>query len=173
MRQTFLRLAATGTVAAGLVFAQAPAQTAPEGQTNSQTNQSQPNQSQSTRPKTGAERRENAHERLMNALNLTPAQREQARTIFREEQQSIKPVREQLKENRAAMAAAVKADNKAEIQRLANQGGQLMGKVIASRSEAMAKFYRTLTPAQRAKAEQMHQRFHERMQQRNTEHTNG
>ena len=64
------------------------------------------------------------------------------------------------------MAAAVKADQGPEIRRLARVRGELVGKMTAVRSEAAAKFYATLTPEQRVKADQMRQQFRQRRQER-------
>ena len=61
---------------------------------------------------------------------------------------------------------AVKTDDNAKINVLSVRRGELEGHVLAIHSAAMAKFYSSLTPAQRAKADQMHQRFEQRMQQR-------
>ena len=92
----------------------------------------------------------------------------QAKTIFGQARETAKPIREELKANREAMRAAVKADNKSQIEQLAKVRGNLMGKMTAIRTEAAAKFYQVLTPEQRAKAEQLHQqaRMHERLSQR-------
>src|ERR1700739_4249553 len=110
MKQTFLRLAATGAVAAGLVLAQAPAQTAPSGQ---------------TRSKNMEQRRTEWRTRMFDELNLTPAQREKAPAISRQEEVAMKPVRQQMRENREAMRTAIRSNNKAEIDRLATEAGQL------------------------------------------------
>ena len=67
----------------------------------------------------------------------------------------------------ASRAAAVKGNDVAQIHSLAAQQGNLRGQLLAMRSEAMAKFYATLTPEQKSKADQMHQRMRTRMRQRN------
>jgi Spy/CpxP family protein refolding chaperone len=123
--------------------------------------------------KTFAARRTQMRQRLMQALNLTPAQKEQARTIFQGARQSAKPVRDQLRENRTAMAAAVKADNTQQIQQLAAKRGELVSQMATVRANAMAKFYQTLTPEQRAKADRIHQAIRQRMQQRAAQRHNG
>jgi protein CpxP len=105
-------------------------------------------------------------QRMMQALNLTDDQKAQAKSIFQQARQSAQPVREQLKQNREALAAAVKVNDTAQIQTLSTQQGNLRGQLLAIHSEAMAKFYSTLTPDQKAKADQMRQRIRQRMQQR-------
>jgi len=109
-------------------------------------------------------------DRFSAALNLTDAQKQQAQAAFKEAHQATAKFAPQLKANREAMAAAIKADNKTEIDRLAAERGRLMGKTMATRDEAFAKIYQTLTPEQRTKADQMREQFrtrmHEHMQNR-------
>jgi Spy/CpxP family protein refolding chaperone len=106
------------------------------------------------------------HQQMMKALNLTPEQQQQVKTIFGDARQKAQPIRQEMQQNREALHAAVKANNTAEIERLSAQQGNLKGKTLAIRSEAMAKFYATLTPEQRVKADQMHQQMQSRMRQR-------
>jgi Spy/CpxP family protein refolding chaperone len=151
MKRQLIRFAAVGAVAAGLTFAQtqAPAPTA------------QPNQS-----KPAMSHRAQARRHMFQELNLTPAQREQAAAIFQQARMTAKPVREQLRQNREAIAAAVKADNQIQIEQLSAVRGKLMGQITTARTEATAKFYHELTSQQRVKADQIHQRFQARMRQR-------
>ncbi|MGA3238764.1 MAG: hypothetical protein ABSG03_21005 [Bryobacteraceae bacterium] len=58
-----------------------------------------------------------------------------------------------------AVTAAVKADNKAQIDQLSAERGKLIGQLTTTRTEAMARFYHELTPQQRAKGDQIHQRL--------------
>ena len=119
-----------------------------------------------TEPNPGQHRAVNRQEwmqrrfdRMSAALNLTDAQKAQAKTILQGAHQNAMQYSTQLKQNRQALAAAVKADNTADIERLSAEQGSLMGKMMAVRSEAFAKIYQTLTPDQRAKADQMHEHF--------------
>ena len=98
-------------------------------------------------------------ERMATALNLTPDQREKATAIMNEAKQSAEPIRAQLKQSREALATAVKANNTADIDRLANSQGVLMGQLAAIHSKAFAQVYTLLTPEQRQKAGQMHERM--------------
>ncbi|HEX3877162.1 MAG TPA: Spy/CpxP family protein refolding chaperone [Bryobacteraceae bacterium] len=157
MKRQIVKLAALGSIAAGLIFAQA--QTQPQaGQTQNQ-----------TAPKAQAmhkgNRRMAGHRRMMEALNLTADQKATAKSLFEQARETAKPARAELRQNRAAMAVAVKANDKAQIDRLSAERGKLMAKISAGRGEAMAKFYQALTPAQRAKADQMQARFQARMRQ--------
>jgi len=143
MKRQLIKLATVGAVAAGMIFAQAPA---PAPAQNAQPNHSKP----------AMNHRAEARHRMFQALNLTPAQKEHAKAIFQQSREAAKPVRGQLRQNREAMAAAVKADNQSQIAQLSAERGKLEGQLTTARAEAMAKFYRELTPPQRAKAEQMH-----------------
>jgi periplasmic protein CpxP/Spy len=104
--------------------------------------------------------------RMAKALNLTDAQKQQAKGIFQQAKQDGKPVAQQLRDNRQALNAAVKAYNSGQIQSLAAQQGQLMAQMVTIRAEARAKFYATLTPEQRAKADQVQQQVRQRVRQR-------
>ena len=108
-------------------------------------------------------------DRMSAYLNLTDAQKTQAQGILKEAHESAKQFAPQLKQNRQALAEAVKAGKRADIERLSSERGQLMGKMTAIHSEAFAKIYQTLTPEQRVKADQMQQQhfrgmMHERTQ---------
>jgi Spy/CpxP family protein refolding chaperone len=153
MKRQLIKLAAVGAVAAGMIFAQAPAP--------AQAQTTQPNQN-----KPAMNHRAEARHRMFQALNLTPAQQEHAKAIFQQARETAKPVREQMHQNREAMTAAVKADNQAQIAKLSVERGKLVGQLTTARTEAMARFYKELTPQQRVKADQMHQRFQARMRER-------
>jgi Spy/CpxP family protein refolding chaperone len=159
MKHQLIKFVATGALAAGMAFAQsAPATPAPNGQS-------------SAVQKGRHNFARNHWAKISQELNLTDAQKAQAKTIFGQARETAKPVREELKANREALRAAVKADRRSEIAKLSTERGNLMGKMLAVRTEAAAKFYQVLTPEQRAKADQLHQQFrqrtHERFNQRN------
>jgi Spy/CpxP family protein refolding chaperone len=103
---------------------------------------------------------------MLRALNLTDVQKQQARTFFEQAKQNAQPLTQQLRQNRQALAAAVKASDVAQIQSLSAQQGNLQGQLLGIRSEAMAKVYATLTPEQKAKADEMRQKVRERFKQR-------
>ncbi len=109
-------------------------------------------------------------DRLSSYLNLTDAQKTQAKATLKAAHESSMQYSAQLKQNRQALQAAIKADNKADIEKLSAEQGRLMGKTMAIRTEAFAQIYQTLTPEQRAKADQLpaHMRAmrHEHMQNR-------
>ena len=95
--------------------------------------------------------RHGRHGAFLSSLNLTPAQRAQEKSIFQEARQSAQPLRQQLRETRQSLRAAVQANNTAQIQQLAQTEGSEQGQLMAIRSTAMAKVYQTLTPEQQQK----------------------
>jgi periplasmic protein CpxP/Spy len=113
------------------------------------------------------------HQRMMSELNLTDAQKAQAKTIFQGEREKAKPLVEQLRQDRQAMREAVKTNDTARIHSLAAKEGKTRGELSALRSEAQAKFYATLTPEQRTKADQLHQQAREKMRQRGQQQRTG
>ncbi|PWU06463.1 MAG: hypothetical protein C5B51_12295 [Terriglobia bacterium] len=144
MKQPLMKLTAIMALATGMVFAQAPA----------------PN------PQGGPHAFMRRHmARLAQELNLTDAQKQQAKTIFQNARTTAQPLRDQLKQNHQALSAAAKAgQSDASIQQLATQQGNILGQLVAIRTQAFAKFYAVLTPEQRAKADQMQQDFQQRLQ---------
>ena len=93
--------------------------------------------------------------RLAKRLNLTPDQQSQARTIFQNARQQAQALRPQLQTARQSMSAAIKSDNEAQIDQLSQQNAQLNSSMRAIHAKAMAKFYATLTPDQKAKFDAM------------------
>jgi Spy/CpxP family protein refolding chaperone len=99
-------------------------------------------------------------------LNLTDTQKQQAKSIFDNARTSAQPIRQQLRENHQALMSAAKTQNDSQIQQLSAKQGKLEGQLVAIRTEAFSKFYAMLTPEQRTKADQMHEQFRERLQNR-------
>ena len=142
MKTHLTKFATVAALAAGMAFAQTPAPSTPA----------------QTAPK-AIRGRAGIRHRMMQALNLTPDQKQQAKSIFQQNRQQMAPVLQQAKQNREALSAAIKANDTGQIQQLSTQQGNLQGQVVAMRSASMAKFYATLTPDQRAKADQIQQRI--------------
>jgi Spy/CpxP family protein refolding chaperone len=143
MKRILTIFAAVAALAAGIVFAQAPAAT-----------------TQAPAPRAAA------RQRIIQALNLTDAQKTQAKTIFQQTRQQTQPVRDQLKQNRQALAAAVKANDTNQIQQLSQAQGSLLAQMVGARAQARAQLYSMLTPDQRTKADQIAARIKARLQQR-------
>lgn len=149
MKWHLFQFAAVTALAAGMALAQAP----------TTSTRPAPQKAPFRHPAFG-------HEQMMQALNLTPAQSQQSKTIFDAAKQKAEPIRQEMRQNREALLAAVKANSTSQIERLSSHQGELQGKALAIRSEAMAKFYAILTPEQRTKADQMLSRMWQRMQER-------
>ncbi len=155
MKRQIIHFASVAALAAGMAFAQAPSPAPAANPPAARHNFVQRHMA-----------------RMEQELNLTDAQKQQAKSIFQNARMTARPIREQLKQNRQALAAAAKAGKSdADIQQLAAQQGNLLGKMVAIRTEAFGKFYNLLSPEQRAKADQMQQQFQQRTH--NRQHANG
>jgi Spy/CpxP family protein refolding chaperone len=168
MKKQLINFLGAGALAAGMAFAQAPsatsAATAPEPGTSSSVTQGTHRQMMQKRI-----------DRLTRELSLTPSQQSQAKSIFGKASVDARPVRAQLKQNTSALRAAVKANDRGQIDQLSATEGNLIGKMVAIRSEANASFYKTLSPEQQTKFTQLQQqaraRWHSRIE--NQLHPNG
>lgn len=134
MKNKWLRFAAAAVVAGGMVVGaqEVNSQTAPP-----------------------AVHRHQRAARLAQYLNLTPAQQAQAKAEFQAVRQSTQPIRQQMKQVRAGLFQAIRANDTARIDQLSAQAASLKGQMSAMRNEARAKVYASLTPEQRAKADQL------------------
>jgi len=129
MKHPLLNIAGVAALAAGMAFGQTPPADAGHGAGH------------------GA-----MMERLNANLNLTDAQKQQAQSIFSASRQAAQPVRDQIKQTRQALAAAVKSGaSDADIDKLSSSLGPLLAQETAIRTKAFAKFYGTLTPDQQGK----------------------
>lgn len=105
--------------------------------------------------------------KMSAALNLTDAQKEQAKAIFSGSREQSKALREQARASRAALEAAAKAGKPdSELERLAAEQGVLAGQMAAIHAKSMAKFWTLLTPEQKAKAQELRANRKERGSQR-------
>lgn len=158
MRHSFLKYAVLTTVTTGIAFAQAPA-----GDAERMT----PNVQEAPETQEGNRSVTAPLERMAQALNLTPSQKEQARMIFDHARQSAQPILGDLRQNRKALMAAAKGTaSDSDIQRLADDHGRLLGQLTGIRTQASAKFYQLLTPEQRTQADQMHEQVRQKMRSR-------
>jgi Spy/CpxP family protein refolding chaperone len=106
-------------------------------------------------------------QRIAQALNLTDAQKQQTQAIIQQTRQTVQPLKQQAKQNRQALMAAIQAGKgDVEIHQLALTQGNLAGQLVTARAEALAKFYSMLTPEQRAKAALMGQKLRQMIKQR-------
>ena len=102
------------------------------------------------------------HALLAAALNLTDAQKSQMKSIFQEAHQSAQPIRQQLKQTRQSLQAAVKAGDSNQIQQLASTEGTEMGQLAAIHASARAQMFKMLTPEQQQKLSTIQASMHSR-----------
>jgi len=148
MKITWLRFAAAAAIAGGMLFAAQEV--------------SQPAQPAVPQHRRGV--------RIAHSLDLTPAQTAQAKAEFQAVRQSAQPIRQQLKQVRSGMSQAVRVNDTAKIDQLSAQEAGLKGQISAMRHEGFAKLYSTLTPEQRAKADQLPARCRQMRQRRMESH---
>ncbi|MDX2152939.1 MAG: Spy/CpxP family protein refolding chaperone [Bryobacteraceae bacterium] len=102
-------------------------------------------------------------EMLATFLDLTPVQKEQMEKIMQASRGEAKPFVEQLRKGHDEMSAAVKAGKPdAELQRIAEAQGAIVGKLIAVHAQGMSQAYALLTPDQKAKADKLHDQLKSR-----------
>ena len=89
--------------------------------------------------------------RAARELGLSPAQKSEMKAIRQQGRTQVQPVADQLRQNREALRAAVKANDAGQIQALSKTQGELRGQALALRSQTRAKVYAGLTPEQRGK----------------------
>lgn len=145
-----MRFAVVAALATGMALAQTPSTTPQPGN-----------------GKAAMGPRAKVRRRVVQALNLTGEQKQQAQTIFQQARQSARPLAQELKQNRQALQAAVKAGNgDNEILQLSVSRGHILGQMTAVRTQALAKFYNNLTPDQRARAGEMHLKIQQAIKKR-------
>jgi Spy/CpxP family protein refolding chaperone len=94
------------------------------------------------------------------ALNLTDAQKSQMKSIFQEARQSSQPIRQQLRQTRQSLNAAVQAGNSDQIQQLSATEGTQLGQLAAIHASARAKMFKMLTPEQQQKLSTLQAAMH-------------
>jgi periplasmic protein CpxP/Spy len=106
---------------------------------------------------------------MARELNLTDAQKEQAKAIMKSQHESMRPLMQQMAQNRKAMleAGSGGAFDQAKVQAIANQQAQLMAQMMVQKASLQHQIYtQVLTTEQRAKADQMRQRQISRIDER-------
>jgi len=134
MKNKLLLVAAIGALTTGLTFAQNGNPT----------------------PNAPVHKRAHAGQRFARFLNLTPDQKAQAKQIMADARTQATPLRQQLMQNRQALRDAIKSGNDAQIDQITKADAPLRAQLAAIHAHAMEKIYATLTPDQKAKADQMH-----------------
>jgi len=97
---------------------------------------------------------------LTTLLTLTPAQQQQATTIFTNAATANTAVYANLKTARQNLWTAVQNDDTSSITSITNSIGTLTAQLSANNAQADAAFYKTLTADQQAKLTQLHSLRH-------------
>jgi Spy/CpxP family protein refolding chaperone len=98
-------------------------------------------------------------------LDLTDAQREQARALAEAARTESQPIHEQLRQLREEMHTAIQG-GQTEFTLLAARQGELMGQLIGIQAKTHARMYALLTPEQKEKLAEFRERQKERMAER-------
>ena len=113
-------------------------------------------------------------ERLAKKLNLTDAQKEQAKQIMESGKEKVKPLMENMKSIHGQLDTAT-ADgqfDEAQVQALATQQANIMAQLIVEKERTKSQLFAILTPEQQAQAkqlkEQMKEKFKGKFQKRGT-----
>src|SRR5215813_6895676 len=105
--------------------------------------------------------------RMTQELNLTEAQQTQIKGIMADSKTRIKPLAQQLRQNRQAENANMTGTfNEAQARTFANQQSQIMSNLIVERERTKSQIYSVLTSDQRQKALQLMQQHEQRRQER-------
>ena len=106
---------------------------------------------------------------MAKQLNLTDAQKAQIKTIMQSQRTTMRPLMQQMTQNREAMLTATSggAFDQAKVQAIATQQAQLMSQMTVLKEQLRSQIYNTvLTTDQKAKADQMRQNQLTRMNER-------
>ena len=100
-------------------------------------------------------------EHMSRELNLTDEQKQQVKAIMESVESSAQGIHAKLEETHKQLEAATANGqfDEAQVRTLANQQAQLEADMMVEHLRAKAKVFAILTPEQRVKAEEMHQRM--------------
>jgi protein CpxP len=115
-------------------------------------------------PATYDMRKERHFDRMAEALDLTPEQREQIKAIRAAEQDKVAPLKEQLRKGREQLRVAAEQQpfDEAAVRALAADQAEIRTEMIVSHARVKNQIHALLTPEQREKAEQMRSSMKER-----------
>jgi Spy/CpxP family protein refolding chaperone len=103
------------------------------------------------------------HHHLWKKLNLTDAQKKEMFSIWLEERAQIKPLIQKLKAGRDQLRALPKGQfDEAKVRAIAKGQGDIRTELIVERQRMKSRLYAVLTPEQRAKVEQMREKWKSR-----------
>ncbi len=134
-------LAASLVLASGAAFSQTPSAEAPAEQ-----------------QRHGKRHHKGGAGRMAAALNLTDAQKEQAKTIREKYKASHTEVRTQMRDLRTRAEAAKQANNTAELDKIKQEREAVFAKAKVSWDAERAEIRSILTPEQQVKFDEMAQR---------------
>lgn len=103
---------------------------------------------------------------VAHELNLKDAQKQQIRSIWQAEKPEVMGLVRELSAESKEMDAATAQGNldEGKVEEIATRQGTTIAKLLVEKEHLKAKIYKTvLTPEQRAKADEMQARWHERM----------
>jgi Spy/CpxP family protein refolding chaperone len=104
--------------------------------------------------------------RMTRELNLTEAQQDQVKSIWKAEKAKIQPLRLQLRQNQQAENANVTgAFDETQARAFAGKQAQIMSDLIVEKQRTRSAIYAVLTPDQRARAAQLIEERQQRRQQ--------
>jgi len=103
-------------------------------------------------------------DRFFEKLNLSDAQKQQAKAIATEERTKMKPLFEQLKAGRDQLDTLRKSGpfDEAKVRSIAKGQADTLTEMIVGRERMRSRIWALLTPEQRAKAEQMREKWKSR-----------
>ena len=100
-------------------------------------------------------------EHLARELSLSEAQKTEVKGIFAAERPAFEPLLRQLFQGHQEMSNATRGGrfDEAEVRAIASRQAQAVADLIVAKERVKSKVFAVLTPEQRTKAEQMHERF--------------
>jgi len=104
---------------------------------------------------------------MMRQLNLSPQQKQKMQALIQQRDQTIKPIRQELRQIKQAINQldTSSPDYKAQIFSLADARAQRVRRMVIEKGEMRMKIESLLNPEQRAKFKQMRQNRQQRRQQ--------
>lgn len=112
-------------------------------------------------------RRAHRLEFLATYLDMTDAQKAQAKAIIQVSHTATQPLVKQLMQGHQAMVAAVKANKpQADLKQIADAQASLISQLVVQKALAAEQVWALLTPDQQAKAEKLHNHFLQIFQER-------
>ncbi len=103
------------------------------------------------------------HHHLWKKLNLTDVQKKEMFSIRLEERAKMEPLVQKLKAGRDQLRALPKGQfDEATVRTIAKEQADIITELIVVKQRMKSRMYAVLTPEQRAKVEQMHEKWQSR-----------